>query len=94
MIDLAAAIAVNLDAGSRRHLEHPQAVILDTTHERAPAFLLLYDGGRKSGKVVVRINYRLKKTGERNIVETGKWVDPSGIRAQIGQGYELVEGNL
>ncbi len=77
------------------HLDTPGAVILDTTHDKGPAFLLIYGLGEgRADKLVVRVNYRIKKTGLGNIVQTGKPVDPAGIRAQIGRGYELIEGSL
>ena len=75
------------------HLLEAKAVILDMTHD-THAFLLIYDGAEKSTKLVVQINYKIKKVGLRNIVETGKLVDVTGIRAMIGHGYELVEGGL
>jgi len=36
----------------------------------------------------------VKKLGELNVVETGKPVDPSGIKAMLGHGYILVDGVL
>ena len=77
------------------HLRQPGAVILDTTHADEPAFLLVYStANAHAAKLVVRLNYRIKKVGLGNIVETGKMVDPAGIRAQIGHGYEILEGGL
>lgn len=75
-------------------LDHPGAVVLDTTHKDAPAFLLFFDTNRRSEKLVVRVNYRVKKVGVVNIVETGRKVDLSGVRAMIGHGYKLIEGGL
>lgn len=75
-------------------LDQPGAVVLDTTHPDAPAFLLFFDTDRRSEKLVVRVNYRVKKVGVVNIVETGRKVDLSGVRAMIGHGYELIEGGL
>jgi hypothetical protein len=77
-----------------RHVDAPDAVLLDSTHSGEPAILLIYNQGSTGAKLVVRINYRTKKLGEANIVETGKKVDVSGIRAQIGHGYDLIEGSL
>ncbi len=79
-----------------RHLRAPGAVVLDMTRTDEPAFLLIYAAGAAaaSKKLVMRVNYRIKKGGVVNIIETGKLVDTSGIRAMIGHGYELVEGSL
>lgn len=77
------------------HLDSPGVVVLDTTHDQEPAFLLIYradEGG--ADKLVVRINYRIKRVGLGNIVQTGKLVTLDDIRAQIGHGYKLVEGSL
>lgn len=76
------------------HLDAPGAVVLDTTHPDAPAFLLLYDAAGDAAKLVVRVNYQVKKAGAMNIVETGQKIDPSGVRAMLGHGYELIDGRL
>jgi len=62
-----------------RHLDAPGAVLLDTTHANEPAFLLLYDTPGKSAKLVVRVNYRVKKAGVLNIVETGRVLDAEAV---------------
>jgi len=78
------------------HAFYKGAVVLDMTRTDEPAFLLIYAAGAAaaSKKLVMRVNYRIKKGGVVNIIETGKLVDTSGIRAMIGHGYELVEGSL
>ncbi len=43
---------------------------------------------------LILVNYLVKKHGELNIVETGRPVDVSGIKAMLGHGYELIEGVL
>lgn len=75
------------------NLQKPDAVILDQTHAD-PAFLLIYQGANSTSKLVIRVNYKVKKVGVMNIVETGQTVDATGIRGMIGQGYTLVEGSL
>ena len=75
-------------------LDRPGAVVLDTTHPNEPAFLLFYDAKTDTKKLVVRVNYRVKKMGTVNVVETGRLVDPSGVRAMLGHGYDLIEGSL
>ena len=77
------------------HLKTPKAVLLDTTHPKEPAFLLVYgDSGDQRKKLVVRINYHVKKQGTMNIVGTGKTVSEADLKAMIGKGCELVEGGL
>jgi len=77
-----------------RHLRNPQAVILDETHKEGAALLLVFDAPGNAKKLVVRVDYRTKKAGEMNLVETGGVVDVAGIRGQIGRGYTLIEGVL
>ena len=77
------------------HLKTPRAVLLDTADARHPAFLLIYDDvGDARKKLVVRINYKLKRGGVMNVVESGKVLDVADLKAGIGHGYELVEGSL
>jgi hypothetical protein len=76
-----------------RHLQNPQAVVLDTTHER-PAFLLVFDAGQQAKKLVVQVNYEVRKTGTYNVVDTGRILDSESIKGKIGRGYELVDGQL
>lgn len=80
-----------------RHLAEPSAVLLDTTKPLEPAFLLIYAQEGSSAKLVVRINYHVKKQGVMNLVETGKALDAESletIRREIGRAYVLVEGGL
>ena len=77
------------------HLDAPEAVILDTAQADHPAFLLIF--GRqdnRADKLVVRINYRIKKGGLGNIVQTGKHVDLDSVRGMLENGAILVEGSL
>ncbi len=55
---------------------------------------MLYDAAGDAAKLVVRVNYQVKKAGVMNIVETGQQIDPSGVRAMLGHGYELIDGSL
>jgi hypothetical protein len=75
------------------HLQNPQAVVLDTTHEM-PAYLLMYDIGPQAKKLVVQINYQVRKTGTFNVLGTGRELDVVKIKGQLGHGYTLVEGQL
>lgn len=73
------------------HLLHPDAVILDVTHEEGPSFLLLFKPSSDAPKVVIRINYRVKKAKEAmNLIVTGQRIDARNL---IGQpGYIWIEG--
>ena len=75
-------------------LVEPEAIVLDTTHENVPAFLLFFHTNTRSEKFVVRVNYRVKKVGMVNIAETGRKVHLSVVRAMIGHGYKVIEGGL
>lgn len=75
-------------------LVEPKAVVQDTTHENAPAFPLIFHTNTPSEKLVIRVNYRVKKAGVVNIAETGRKVDLSGVRAMIGHGYKVIAGGL
>ena len=78
------------------HLKNPDAVILDKTHPNEPALLLIYKGNDKAYKLVVRLNYNVRKKGIMNIVETGRPISKhlNMIRGGIGKGYVLLEGSL
>lgn len=76
------------------HLQSPQATLLDTTHDQ-PAFLLVFDTGSQAKKLVVQVNYHVKKLGTFNVLDTGRQIQEiESIRGQIGHGYELVDGQL
>ncbi|MDR2155911.1 MAG: hypothetical protein LBE78_12965 [Burkholderiaceae bacterium] len=75
------------------HLLNPQAVVLDTTHKQ-PAYLLVYDVGPQAKKLVVQINYQVKKAGTFNVLDTGRVLDAAQVKTQLGHGYELVDGQL
>ncbi len=72
------------------HLRNPSAVILDTTRPGAPALLLFFGQGAGTPKLVLQLNYHIKKTGRFNVVETGKIVDTVG--QPLGDGWRLIEG--
>jgi uncharacterized protein with gpF-like domain len=77
------------------HLKTPKGVLLDTSDPRTPAFLLIYDdAGDVRKKLVVRINYKVKREGTMNVVESGKVLGVAELKGMIGHGYELVEGSL
>ena len=78
------------------HLQRPDAVLLDTTHSEGASLLLIYKGENKAHKLVVRLNYNVRKQGIMNIVGTGRSIskDLSLIESMIGKGYVLIEGSL
>ncbi len=73
------------------HLRQPDAVILDPTRPGAPALLLVFGRGPGTPKLVIQVNYRLKKQGDFNIVETGKLIDPTFM---LQPGMRIIEGSL
>ena len=79
-----------------QYLRLPTAVLLDTTLA-SPALLYIITGS-DGGKVVVQLNYRLKKSDALvNLLRTGRTLDDQsirGIKERLGNGYELLEGNL
>ena len=91
--DAKAALPASWYRNLPAHIKNPKAVLLDKTHPNEPALLLVYDSGAgKAKKLVVRINYRVKKQGTMNIVGTGTEVDTDSLKGT--KGYELVEGGL
>ena len=73
------------------HLRKPDAVILDPTRDGAPALLLVFGTGPGSPKLVIQINYQVKKAGVFNVVETGKVIDPTG---SLQPGMIVIEGRV
>ncbi|MCX8017070.1 MAG: hypothetical protein N2690_04090 [Rhodocyclaceae bacterium] len=79
------------------HLRRPAAVLLDRTHA-VPALLLLFDAP-DGAKLVVRIDYRLKKPrgALANVVGTGARLaenELAALRGQLGKGIEVIDGTL
>ena len=77
-----------------QHLRTPDAVMLDNTHAEGPAFLLIFNLGVTGSKLVVRVNYFVKKHGVMNVVETGRMIRVNDLRETIGRGAILIEGDL
>ena len=75
------------------HLRNPDLVLLDTTHE-TPAMILLIDLPGREAKLVVHVNYRLKKEGILNVVETGRVINRDDIPAMLGIGMQIIEGTV
>ncbi|MDI9348823.1 MAG: hypothetical protein QM537_02335 [Candidatus Symbiobacter sp.] len=89
------------------HLHHPDAVLLDTTHPEGASLLLIYKGKDKAHKLVVRLNYTVRKhrrvsdsggksTGVINIIGSGREIsnDLTLLHGMIGKGYVVLEGSL
>lgn len=74
-------------------INNPTCVILDTSHGD-PAFLLIFTDGNTGNKVVLRINYQIKKGGTGNVLTTGKQISVDDLSAQLGHGYEIIAGSL
>lgn len=76
------------------HLRDPSRVLLDETHSEGPAFLLYFDLPGTAAKLVVRVNFDLKKKrGVYNVVRTGSVADDSDIAERIGSGAIVIDGN-
>lgn len=80
------------------HLRQPSAVLLDRTHDE-PALLLLFDAP-EGAKLVLRLDYRLKKPrgALANVVGTGRVLDEEALRTlrnEIGaSALILIDGRL
>jgi hypothetical protein len=87
--------------GLPTHLKTPLAVILDTTHT-SPALLIVLDDAPNKAKIMVQIDYLLKKPkyGLFNIVNTGRAMDNEAFETlrretgKAGRGLILLEGKL
>lgn len=78
------------------HVQRPAAVLLDRTH-KAPALLLLFDA--QAGKLLVKLDYRLKKprAATANILRTGAVLaerEIDAMRGLLGKGLDLLDGTL
>ncbi|GHU00016.1 hypothetical protein AGMMS49960_07000 [Betaproteobacteria bacterium] len=81
-----------------QHLDEISAVILDTTH-KSPALMLVWNQPGARTKVVVQVNYQIKKPvrGVFNVIGTARVLDDAAIKAikgGLGKGYELIDGKL
>ena len=79
------------------HLRQPSAVLLDRTHAE-PALLLLFDAP-EGAKLVLRLDYRLKKPrgALANVLGTGALLaekELAALRGQFGKGIEVIYGAL
>lgn len=74
------------------HLRNPDAVVLDQSRPGTPAILLIFGKGPGTPKLVLQLNYRVKKVGDMNIVETGRIIDSRGFGLEPGM--TLIEGSL
>lgn len=77
-----------------------KAVILDTTEPGKPALLYVFDlPGNATGKLVLKLDYEvtvkgaggIKRKKRLNVLRTGKFVDPEGMKQP---GYDVLEGRL
>ena len=75
-------------------MRNAKAVLWDKTD---PALLYVFDAPEnKSGKLVVRVNFRNKQTGEiGNALRTGELLTEEAIQGQIaGKHYQILEGKM
>lgn len=85
------------------HLRKPDVVLLDRSDPKKPALMLLYSMGTGTNKLMVIVDYQVKKQGVFNLVRTGRVIaaaDLSSMRGQIasadnpGGWYRVIEGEL
>ena len=83
-------------------LQNPSAVVLDRSHE-TPAVLLVFDAPGDARKLVLQLDYRMKKQPLTNLLGTGRNITADAIKARIvadqkngtqGRGYTLIDGKL
>ncbi len=88
----AKANAVDFDWYRRlpEHLRNPDRVLLDA-RSGEPAFLLIYEAPAGGAKLVVRIDYRIKRRGRLNAVRTATRLNPGDIEALLGSGVVEME---
>jgi hypothetical protein len=77
-----------------QNLRAPSAVLLDAADPERPTLLLVFPTGDRAQKLVVAVNYRVKKHGVMNVVESGRTMAVDDIGALIGQGAKLLSGKL
>lgn len=77
-----------------RHLDRPDAVLLDLGDRSDPTMLLVYGTGPASQRIILKVNYRLKGGDLVNLVRSARVADPSALRGLIGPKLVLVEGSL
>lgn len=75
------------------HLANPEAVVLDKSDPDRPVLLLLYPSGAKA-KLVVSVNYSIKKIGVMNALESGRTLNRNDIGALMGSGGILIWGKV
>lgn len=74
-------------------VRNPQAVILDQSHNDGNALLLVFDvKSNKGKKLLLRLDYHVKKLGKVNILGTGHFVDVDGMKGQPN--YTYIEGKI
>jgi hypothetical protein len=77
-----------------QNLRAPSAVLLDVTDAEHPVMLLVFSTGDRALKLVVAVNYQVKKHGTMNVVGSGRTMAVDDIGALIGQGARLISGKL
>lgn len=77
-------------------LSSVNAILLDTT-DNTPALLYVFSEAEKA-KLILKLDYGLKKHGKQNILRSGKFISNAAlqsIKGNIKSGeYELIKGSL
>lgn len=74
------------------HLRQPKAVLLDLSKSKLLAVLLVFDQPGQRKKLVVELNYRVKKDGQKaltNIIRSGRLATDSELK-----GFTVLDGAL
>jgi hypothetical protein len=84
--------AVDLDWFKRlpEWLRNPDTVLLDTS-DKLPTMLFFLKRGSENNRIVVKLQYRLKKVGDANLVVTTQEGHEFDIPSYLGQGYRIIE---
>ncbi|MEZ5752849.1 MAG: phage minor head protein [Paracoccaceae bacterium] len=77
-----------------QHLLAPDLVLLEARAEGEPAFLMFFNIPGSHAKIVIRLNYRVKKLGMRNVIQTGSVASDRDIASLIGRGAVIIEGSV
>lgn len=77
-----------------QHLRSPDAVILDRRDGRKPGLLLVFKSVDASVKLVVTLDYKLKRVGILNHLTSGSMASVSDLKAILGKSGVLLEGSV
>ncbi|WP_457650944.1 phage head morphogenesis protein [Profundibacter sp.] len=75
-------------------LRNPDAVLLDETHSSRPALIVILNIPGSKAKLVIQLNYAVKRSGVLNVLDTGRIIRTSDIKSMMGQKITLIDGVL